>query len=66
MSAEKIRAGLTLGLKQMTDRVWEADLCLVSPKETAGRTAEIDTLQNKPKLHCAIMYDVFGRIFRNA
>ena len=40
MSAEKIRAGLTLGLKQMTDRGWEADLCLVSPNETAGKTVE--------------------------
>jgi hypothetical protein len=34
MSAEKIRAGLTLGLNQMTDRGWEADLCLISPNET--------------------------------
>jgi hypothetical protein len=40
MSAEKIRAGLTLGLKQMTDRGWEADLCLVNPDETAGKTVE--------------------------
>ena len=40
MSAEKIRAGLTLGLKQMTDRGWEADLCLISPNETAGKTVE--------------------------
>jgi hypothetical protein len=40
MNAEKIRAGLTLGLKQMTDRGWEADLCLVSPNETAGNTVE--------------------------
>src|SRR5215472_6285384 len=39
-SAEKIRAGLTLGLKQMTDRGWEADLCLISPYETAGKTVE--------------------------
>ena len=41
MSAEKIRAGLTLGLKQMTDRGWEAHLCLVSPNETAGTTVEL-------------------------
>jgi hypothetical protein len=40
MSPEKIRAGLTLGLKQMTDRGWEADLCLISPNETAGQTVE--------------------------
>ena len=36
MDAEKIRAGLALALKQMTERGWEADLCLVGPDETAG------------------------------
>ncbi len=40
MSAEKVRAGLALALKQMTDRGWEADLCLISPNETAGKTVE--------------------------
>jgi hypothetical protein len=38
MSAEKIRAGIVLTLKQMTGRGWEADLCFISPDETAGRT----------------------------
>jgi hypothetical protein len=40
MSAEKIRAGLALALKQMTDRGWQGDLCLIRPDETAGQTVE--------------------------
>jgi hypothetical protein len=40
MNVEKIRAGIALALKQMTDRGWEADLCLVRPDETAGPTLE--------------------------
>src|SRR3974390_3091371 len=36
MNAEKIRAGIDLGLRQMTDRGWQADACLVQPDETAG------------------------------
>ena len=40
MSAEKIRAGIALTLKQMTDRGWEGDLCFIRPDETAGQKAE--------------------------
>src|ERR1700722_20651913 len=40
MSAEKIRAGIALMLKQITDRGWEGDLCLIHPEETAGQTVE--------------------------
>jgi hypothetical protein len=40
MSAEKIRAGIALTLKQMTDRGWEGDLCFIRPDETAGQTVE--------------------------
>jgi hypothetical protein len=40
MSCDKISAGLTLALKQMTERGWEADLCLIPPDETAWRTVE--------------------------
>ena len=40
MNVEKIRAGIALALKQMTDRGWEADLCLVRPDETAGRAGK--------------------------
>lgn len=40
MNAEKIHAGIALALKQMTDRGWEADTCLVRPDETAGPILE--------------------------
>lgn len=40
MSAEKIRAGLAVTLKDMADRGWEADLCLVRPDQTAVETVE--------------------------
>jgi hypothetical protein len=40
MNAEKIRAGIAVTLKQMTDRGWESDLCLIRPDETAGQTVE--------------------------
>jgi hypothetical protein len=35
-NAEKIHAGIAVALKQMTERGWHADLCLVRPDETAG------------------------------
>jgi hypothetical protein len=31
MDAKKIQAGIELGLKQMTDRGWQADACLIQP-----------------------------------
>ncbi|MGD0431673.1 MAG: hypothetical protein ABSA58_11340 [Acetobacteraceae bacterium] len=40
MTAEKIGAGIALTLKQMTDRGWDADACLIRPDETAGPTVE--------------------------
>ena len=40
MSAEKIRTGIALTLKQMADRGWEGDLCFIRPNETAGQTVE--------------------------
>lgn len=40
MNAEKIRAGIALTLKQMTDRGWEGDVCFVRPDGTAGRVVE--------------------------
>jgi hypothetical protein len=41
MSAQKIRTGIALTLKQMTDRGWEGDLCFIRPDETAGQTVEV-------------------------
>ena len=40
MSVEKLRAGIALALKQMADRGWEGDLCLIRPDETAVQTVE--------------------------
>jgi hypothetical protein len=40
MNAERIHAGITLALKQMTERGWHADLCLLRPDETAGPDVE--------------------------
>jgi hypothetical protein len=40
MTAEKIHAGLQVALKQMTDRGWEADTCLVRPDATAVPAVE--------------------------
>jgi hypothetical protein len=40
MSAEEIQAGIELGLKQMTDRGWQADVCLIQPDATAGPDVE--------------------------
>ena len=33
--AEKIHAGIAVGMRQMAERGWQADLCLVRPDETA-------------------------------
>jgi hypothetical protein len=40
MDAKKIQVGIELGLKQMTDRGWQADLCLIQPDATAGPALE--------------------------
>ena len=40
MNAEKVNAGIALAMKEMRDRGWEADACLVHPDETAGPTVE--------------------------
>jgi hypothetical protein len=40
MSAEKIHSGIELFLKQMTDRGWQADVCLIQPDATAGPAVE--------------------------
>jgi hypothetical protein len=39
-TAEKIHAGIALALKQMAERGWHADLCLLQPDETAGAAVE--------------------------
>ena len=36
MDAKKIQAGIEQGLKQITDRGWQADACLIRPDATAA------------------------------
>ena len=40
MDAKKIQAGIELCLKQMTDRGWQADVCLIQPDAAAGPAVE--------------------------
>ena len=40
MDAKKIQAGIELGLKQMTDRGWQAEVCLIQPDATASAVVE--------------------------
>ena len=37
-NAEKIHAGIAVAMRQMTERGWRADLCLVKPDDTAAAT----------------------------
>jgi hypothetical protein len=39
-SAEKIHAGIALGMSKMAERGWQADLCLIPPDKTAGLVLE--------------------------
>jgi hypothetical protein len=39
-NAEKIHAGIAVALRQMTERGWHADLCLIRPDGTARSTLE--------------------------
>jgi len=40
MSAEKVRAGVSLALREMTDRGWDGDVCYIRPDGIAGQTVE--------------------------
>jgi hypothetical protein len=40
MTAEKIRAGITVAVKQFAERGWDADLCYIRPDESAAPTVE--------------------------
>ena len=40
MTAEKVRAGIAVAVRQFTDRGWESDVCYIRPDETAGPTVE--------------------------
>ena len=40
LNADKIKAGIAGAMKQMSERGWQADLCLVVPDESARTTLE--------------------------
>jgi hypothetical protein len=40
MTAEKIHAGIAIGLKKFAERGWDADVSLILPDETAAPTVE--------------------------
>ena len=40
MTAEKVRAGIEVALKQFAARGWEADVSFIRPDESAGPTVE--------------------------
>jgi hypothetical protein len=40
MNIEKINAGIALAVKQMAERGWRADLCLLQPDKSAGPHVE--------------------------
>ncbi|HEY9279211.1 MAG TPA: hypothetical protein VIP51_03975 [Eoetvoesiella sp.] len=42
LDAEKIRGGIAAGMRQMSERGWKPDLCLVRPDESARITIERD------------------------
>jgi hypothetical protein len=37
-NAENIHAGIAVAMRQIAERGWQADLCLIRPDETAGPT----------------------------
>ena len=40
MTVEKVHAGITVALKQFTERGWESDVGFIRPDETAGPMVE--------------------------
>jgi hypothetical protein len=40
MTAEKVRAGIAVAVKQFSDRGWESDVGFIRPDETAGPAME--------------------------
>ncbi len=39
-NADKINAGIAIGVAKLKEKGWDADTCLISPDETAGPTLE--------------------------
>jgi hypothetical protein len=52
-NAQKIHAGIDIGMRQMSDRGWRPDLCLVRPDDTAA--TEIDRQLSLVKYDCVVI-----------
>ena len=52
-NAEKIHAGIAIGMQQMADRGWHADLCLVRPDESA--TVELERQLASETYDCVVI-----------
>ena len=49
-NAEKINAGIAIGAAKITERGWQADLCMIPPDETAEKPAAVrDGHQRRPQ-----------------
>ena len=53
MNAEKIHVGIRVALKQMAERGWHVDLCLLNPDETAG--PELDQRLKAQAYDCVVI-----------
>jgi hypothetical protein len=53
MNAEKIHVGIRVALKQMAERGWYADLCLLKPDDTAG--PELDQRLKAQAYDCVVI-----------
>jgi hypothetical protein len=52
-NAEKIHAGIDAGMRQMMERGWHADLCLVQPDESA--TIALETQLSATDYDCVVI-----------
>ena len=53
MTAEKVRAGIAVAMKQFAERGWEADVGFIRPDETAGPTVERQL--RSVNYHCVVI-----------
>lgn len=51
--AAKIHAGIAVGMAQMSDRGWHADLCLVRPDDSA--TVELEQHLKSERYDCVVI-----------
>jgi hypothetical protein len=54
MNAEKIRAGIEIAQRQMRERSWTAELCLIEPDATAA-AAEVRRMLAGARYDCVVI-----------